>query len=637
MISRVDRRGDEVERRQIHPGQCVRLRRPGLDRPRVFLAAVALALAGTPVAGSAQAPGRVSVQRPATSSADSASLRQEAHSAQRMFEAARVRHLPLGWSGGGWDCDEIVGRMCWRHDAEDDDDGWTAPPEAVQIHVARDTLLLRLDRIGERIPADDWVLGQRVWYYGEAGRWGEALGLAQDCRGGHLPWCAALRGLALHQLGRYRDAALAFDDAEAALAERRTADEAVRLLLDGDARDWLDDGREEVLWALSDPLFGVVGNDRLTEHHARRVVDLIRRRARNPYGLSWGDDTAELQIRYGWEAGWERDQSRSFGSIRPHVVGHHAPRSRRFVPPGVVLRSPATADTAELAPLRRRPQSTYAPPYVWDIEPATGQVLNVLRGEDGFEVWAVLDEPPPTEAGDEAGAVSPVRSEPAGQGSGPASPSSDERSPVGEPGGFALDLGSLEIRRADSLAPGVFGLRVPYGEHVLSVEEWDPGPRPEVRRLRRGLRVDRIPADVVAISDLILLSDGPLPERLEDAPARLLRRPPAPGDTVVVAWTVHGLGFDGFDLRYALTTEEEAGGFLRRFGRWIRVVGEESSVLTEWTEPPPPDPGVLFRSVRLVLPEWEDGDHVMTLSLRVLGRAPVLARSVLRLEGRDGR
>ena len=204
--------------------------------------------------------------------------------------------------------------------------------------------------------------------------------------------------------------------------------------------------------------------------------------------------------------------------------------------------------------------------------------------------------------------------------------------PDGDPGGFALDLRSLEIHRADSLAPGVFGLRVPYGGHVLSVEEWEPGLRPEVRRLRRGLNVDRIPADVVAISDLLLLSDGPLPERLDESAARLLRRPPVAGDTVVVAWTVHGLGFDGSELRYALTTEEQPAGFLRRFGRWLRVFEPGAAVLTEWSEPAPADPGTLFRAVRLALPQWDSGDHVLTLSLTVAGRAPVLATSVLRLE-----
>ena len=380
------------------------------------------------------------------------------------------------------------------------------------------------------------------------------------------------------------------------------------------------------MWSLADPLFGVPGNDRLTAHHARRTLDLIRRGARNPYGLPWGDDTAELQIRYGWEAGWERDQSSSVTSTTARVVGRHASRSRRFVPSGEVLISPATADTAELAPLRRRPQSTYSPPYARDIVAAQGQVLTVLRERDGFTVWAILDEAVVEEGVTNAASTAGPEEDDLRSGGA--------EGPVmrGTPGGFALDLETLTVRRADSVAPGVFGLHVPYGGHVLSVEEWGPGAQPTVRRLRRGVQTERIPPDVLALSDLLILENGALPESLEDAAPMLLRRPPQPGDTVVVAWTAHGLGFDGADLEYSLSTDEQAGGLLRRFGRWLKVFESEASVSTRWSEPAPPDPGPLFRSVRLVLPDWESGTHFLTLSLTAAGRASVIARSALRLQ-----
>ncbi len=551
---------------------------------------------------------------------DSASLRTEARAAQRTFERARVRHLPWTWGGGGWSCDEIVGRMCWRHDDSEEDYDWEPEPEAEQIRIARDTLLLRLDRIGERIPGDDWILGQRVWYRGEADRWGEALALAAGCRGGHQEWCAALEGVALHHLGRYGDSEAAFAAAEGALDERRTAEEALALLLDSEARDWLEENvsgtadghdtgsspvdREALVWAMADPLWGEPGNDRLTAHHARRTLDLVRRGASNPYGLAWGDDIAELQIRYGWEAAWERDRSRDLSrEVTARVIGRHAPRSRRYIPAGDVLRSPATADTAELAPFRTRPRSAYSPPYVRDVVPATGQVLAVRREETGSVVWAVLDEGAPG-------------------------------SEVGRRGAFALDLSTLALRSADSLAPGVYGIEVPYGGHVLSVEEWErveEGGEPTVRRLRRGISTERVPPDVLAVSDLLVLSSGPLPETLADAASRLLRQPPAPGDTVVIAWTVHGLGFDGADVAYSLTTGGDPGGILARLGRWLRLVDQAPSVLTEWSEASPADPGPVFRSVRLVLPDWEPGTHVLTLSLIAAGRASVVSRSALRL------
>ncbi len=603
---------------RIHPGQLPCTRGPRA-RARLLAALAALALQPAAVLAAATQDRTLPTAVGAVSPRDSASLRSDARGAQRTFERTRVRHLPLTWAGGGWSCDEIVGRMCWRHDDTDEDYDWEPEPEAEAIRVARDTLLLRLDRIGERIPGDDWVLGQRVWYRGEADRWGEALGLAAACRGGHDGWCAALEGTALHHLGRYEDAEAAFARAGRAMDGERTAEEALRLLLDSEARDWLEEGlraeedaaegrapghsaREALIWAMADPLWGEPGNDRLTAHQARRTLDLVRRNASNPYGLPWGDDTAELQIRYGWEAAWERDQTRSMvGTGSPRVIGRHAPRSRRYVPAGRVLRSPATADTAELAPFRRRPQSAYSPPYARDVIPATGQVLAVRREASGSLVWAILDEDP-------------------------------EMDEVTISGAFALDLASLAVREADSLAPGVYGIEVPYGGHVLSVEEWGSGePQPTVRRLRRGILTERLPPDVLAVSDLLVLTNGPLPEGLDGAAARVLRQPPAPGDTVVIAWTVHGLGFDGAELGYSLTTDADPGGLLRRLGRWMRVVQEEPSVLTEWSEPQPPDPGPVFRSVRLVLPEWESGTHILTLTLTAAGRAAVVSRSALRL------
>ena len=45
---------------------------------------------------------------------------------------------------------------------------------------------------------------------------------------------------------------------------------------------------EERLWLLSDPLYLVDGNDRMTEQFARAVLVRMRREAVNPYGVEWG-------------------------------------------------------------------------------------------------------------------------------------------------------------------------------------------------------------------------------------------------------------------------------------------------------------------------------------------------------------
>src|SRR5690606_3314557 len=100
---------------------------------------------------------------------------RDARGAQARFERERVARLPIDhdWPGGG--CDEVVGRICMRAPAGD----WYPPPEDERIVQARETLLAELAAAGEDAPGDPWILGQRVFYLGEAGRWEEALALVR--------------------------------------------------------------------------------------------------------------------------------------------------------------------------------------------------------------------------------------------------------------------------------------------------------------------------------------------------------------------------------------------------------------------------------------------------------------------------
>ena len=129
------------------------------------------------------------------------------------------------------------------------------------------------------------------------------------------------------------------------------------VLDDAGRRRWSDlspgerAGRMRGVWALADPLLIVPGNDRLTEHWARRTVSRIRERARNPYGMSWGSDLEELTVRYGWEVAWERAEPSSYALAEPAAaIGRHHPERRPLMPPGKALEDPWAAPEAGWIP-----------------------------------------------------------------------------------------------------------------------------------------------------------------------------------------------------------------------------------------------------------------------------------------------
>ncbi|MGW8267828.1 MAG: hypothetical protein ACWGSQ_15790 [Longimicrobiales bacterium] len=130
--------------------------------------------------------------------------------------------------------------MCWRHHTVLE---WRPATEPDAMREARDTLLRQLAAEAEGARGDPWILGQRIRYLLEAGREGEALGLARRCGATPTGWCDALEGLALHVQGRFPEAEEAFRAALGSMdpeEARRWTD--VSPLLDGSQRDFLDEG-----------------------------------------------------------------------------------------------------------------------------------------------------------------------------------------------------------------------------------------------------------------------------------------------------------------------------------------------------------------------------------------------------------
>lgn len=567
----------------------------------------------------------------AAGQSDSAAAARAARDAQASFEVERVRLLPPTGSAGDGRCDERLGRMCLTHDEGED---WWPTPERPEIAAARARLLRALADAQAHAPGDRWILGQRVLYLGEAGRWEEADSLAAAACAAHPDaWCLQLEGLALHELGRFVQAEARF---RAAL-ERMGPDSAHAWLdpgelLDPTGRAWWKraaahdaGGAERLVWALADPLLLVPGNDQLTEQWARRTVARAREDARNPYALRWGDDLDELLLRYGTEVGWERALTGSFDPGRAEVVtSHHDPESRPLMPPGAVLVDPAGAPADAWTPDYRRPRSTYAPAYGPTIVPADAQIALFPRG-DRFALVGAYALPADTTFHASHGHHG--RGEPRAPWAGaPAAAGLFLMRMDGEP------TTELETRAPGPAPSGALVLEAPAGRWVASVEVLDPSVR-RAGRLRAGIVVPPRPADEPSLSDLLLVG-GPVAEGapLEQVASRALPRSwVRTGERVGLVWELFGFRNPREELAYVLTLERARARAITRAIRRLGLLRPAPARRLEWREPAPDGTGPALRSVELDLAELEPGAWVVRLEIRRRSGAPLIRERPLEL------
>lgn len=567
---------------------------------------------------------------------DSSELHERARNAQASFERLRRRRMRFTRRYVGGSCDERIGRICLTHGGDDD---WTPTPDPPVLLEAREVLLERLAEAANGIPGDGWVLGQRVYYLAEVNRWEAAAELASRCAWDGDWWCRALLGFSYHGMGKYGAALEAFESALVSMP----ADQADRwrdpgLVLDSSAEDYVDDQPDSVrasawaqVWLLADPLYVVGGNDRLTEHYSRWVMSAIKRKARNPWAMSWRGDLEELTIRYGWERSWERIRPDA-GSIQHEggTVGRQSKDAREVVPPGFVLRDPAAVEPGRWVPKKDKPRSSYAPVYAPDLLEGRGQLAVFSRGETFVLVGA-------TALPDEPWAVRDARLIEPDAPLGPddmipwAVPERAEAPP--QIGLFLIAKDRIAGEaRVMGRTRGSMSLQAPAGDYLLSLEAWS-AEFGRAGRIRQGLSVDTIPPDLATLSDLVLLeSQDDLPEDL--AHAVPLVRPTTEltaGERVVVGWELFGLGWEVEEVGYELSLYREGRGFFRRFGRWVGFGGGAQPLRIRWSEPGPFKPGPQFRALNVDLPDVDEGDYVLRLELSLRGREPVSATRTVRV------
>ena len=112
----------------------------------------------------ARPPEHLSAQGGDAENPDSVALHEEAKDSQARFERFREERIPPELAGFARGCDDIIGRFCLRFEDGEDESEWKVPEEPVEFSMARVRVLRELRDVGEEIPGDSWVLGQRVIY-----------------------------------------------------------------------------------------------------------------------------------------------------------------------------------------------------------------------------------------------------------------------------------------------------------------------------------------------------------------------------------------------------------------------------------------------------------------------------------------
>ena len=587
---------------------------------------------------------------------DSVSLLEQAKEAQARFERFREDRIPpeLGGFGGG--CDEIVGRFCLRFESGEDESEWSVPEEPVEFGMARVRVLRELREIHDQIPRDSWILGQRVFYMGEVGDWQGAENLIRRCGGGNW-WCTSLLGFVRHAQGDWNTAADLF-----ALAVDQMPDGeeflSLGLLLDPDALDVYESASdraaaEERLWLLSDPLYLVDGNDRMTEQFARAVLVRMRREAVNPYGVEWGDDVEELTLRYGAEKAWERRRALPNGQLQDtrSIVGRHHPKSQEFLPPDEALEDPAQVAPGDWTLEQRRPWTGYAPPYAPDLNALETQVARFRRGDSLLVAGAFAPEEENVETDSRRQTRNPRIVDLRGQRNQDRGDQQARTNPFGRPpeepqpflveepepegpvqsGLFLIDTEGGTTHQVLGEGPrGAFQLQVPNGRYVVGIEAFSADAK-EAWRDRHGLWQDPIVPGLAAVSDLLILEGGgEIPTSLDEAlptalPAVRIRA----GEAFKAAWELYGLAI-GESATVRIGVDQGGQGFLRRLGQFLRVLEPDSPVVMTYEDAGPDVLGTVFRAVQLNLPDLEPGEYTMTVEIELAGREPmVIARPIV--------
>jgi len=544
---------------------------------------------------------------------DSAAVLKAARRAQEAFEYTRRHNLPEragGWSGV---CGERIGRVCYWYEGGDDEED-KAPEEPARIRQARTRLLDALDGAAATIPGDEWIVGQRVRYLLEGRQPLLAARVVEQCRAVTW-WCEALGGLVRHVGGDFVGADSVFAAALADMPDDERCEWSdISSLLEGDlaARYRRLDcasraAFEARWWWLAQPLYSLGGNDRRTEHFARRVMVRIEQGRRTPLGLYWDDDLRDVMLRYGWPTWWTREPPVSpFVTSDPFVTGHEPSPAFRFAPAARALDDPGSARPDDWLFEPRNARERYAPAYAKAFTYLEHQRAMFRRG-DSCLVVAAYDL--------SADTLFAARSVTTALALG-----ANERT-LATARDLAAAAGPRALTATAPCQPLVFSLEaVAAGERHVTRARYGLGPAPQA-----GARA--------AISDLLLF-DPPdsLPTTLDAVV------PHAHGSTRVssdhrigVFWELYGTDLASGAVGVSLTVSPQGTGWLRRVVESVGLATRRRGVRLEWQEVPA-GAALAPRALALDLSGLSPGRYVIEVAVASPSGDELTAQKEIRIE-----
>jgi hypothetical protein len=550
----------------------------------------------TPPAAITQAPPDLDSQR----------VVERARGAQAQFERARRTMLP--WTGrSDGRCDAYIGRFCWWYD----ESSTALPKEPEAIARRRATLLAELDSLGTRLPSDDWIAGIRVYYHVEARQPARADSVARGCRGSAW-WCGVLVAFAARSRGDPAAADSAYVTALALMSDaQRCAWRDISTLLPGDARERYEhlscDERipiEERYWMLSAPRLSARANEWRTEFFGRRFVATLLARATTPYRLSWGDDEAEINLRYGWPVGWSRVQPSLALGAESSIVGHDLVPSFPYSPREELLDSLASGGDDGWDFADHGAPSRVSLPAVSRVVPVQTQLARFRRGDSTLLVAAFRAE--------HDSLLKPTVALAA-----------------------ALPDGRIVSTPLDSL-PGRTGqlrLRMAGDPRLAGVELSDSSTGTLARsRVVYAPRHDSLPTQ---LSDLLLFHfrDGPASTLDSAAAGAVVAETVSRSEPLGVYWETYGLADDGDQPGTEVTVERIDHGLFRTARQRLGLADADSPLRIRWSDARTAVDGVAARAVSLDLGSLPGGRYRITLTVSPAGRpAAASAREIELIE-----
>jgi hypothetical protein len=493
--------------------------------------------------------------------ADSSEISHHARDLQARFESRR-RHMLPRFSAGPPDRCVIVGRFCEWHPNSGD---YVVPEEGNDIRRARAELLRDLERAGNAVPGDDWIIGQRIRYLIE-GHDTSVISAARSCKATKW-WCDALVGLALHVNGNFAAADSTFSIAlEEMPSPTRCHWVNLSPLLDDDLRDAyrkMSCAQREAanarIWWVADPLYITPGNERRTEHFSRVLHTALQQDAANTYGSRWGGDLAELTVRFGWAEKWTQEPLGSMPTTEVSVAGHEPEPGFHFFltqwPPDTLAQIVDSLFEIRQSP----PREQYALPYARSFTELDAQVARFRRG-DSTRIVAAYDVSTDTIFGRHKFAAALVA--------------------------MASEATPLSMSEVDeSPTRNVISVSTPWKSQLIGVELLAKDSA-GAARWRKGFGEIPLDSGKISLSDLLFVDGGPsLPSDLNEA------IPIAHGGTrfrrdkqVGLFWELYGKTPADSALPISLTITPIDEGFFRRAFRALRIVPKVAPLNIRWRE-----------------------------------------------------